>query len=157
MPHLQKRPLWKRATNRRAVSTVISTVLMTSLAIMMGTLVVFWASQTLGVYQGSASVFFTNRSNALKESFVIEDIWFYGNNRVDVSIRNVGAIDMKIVAIYLNSTAYSIPAQNGTIAVGQSKTLTLILTPNYDTSKVYFFIIATARGNKVTEFWKASN
>ena len=163
-----RRPLWKLATNRKAVSTVISTVLMTSLAIMMGTLVVFWASQTLGNYQGSAGVYFANRSNALKESFVIEDIWFYRSSQptcwtqsssgsyycVNVTVRNTGAIDLKVVAIYLNSTSYPV---SKTLTVGQSVTITLTLNPAYDSTKVYFFIIATARGNKVTEFWKASN
>jgi len=130
---------------------------MTTLAIMMGTLVVFWASQTLGTYQGSAGVFFTNRSNALKESFVIEDIWFHSSNKVNVTIRNVGAIDLKIVAIYINGTAYTVSAQDGTMTVGQSRTIKLTLSPNYDTTKVYFFVIASARGNQAREFWKASN
>lgn len=155
MPHPPKRRSLRRLlTNRKAVSPVISTVLMTTLAIVMGTTVVFWASQTLGVYQGSAGVYFTNRSNALKESFVIEDVWFYNSNKANVTIRNVGSIDLKIVAIYVNSTSYSL---SQTISVGQSKTITLTLSPNYDTSKVYFFNVATARGNKVTEYWKASN
>lgn len=155
MTHSRHKPtIWKLPRNRKAVSTVISTILMTTLAIMMGTLVVFWASQTLGTYQGSAGVFFTNRGAALKESFVVEDIWFYSSNKVNVTIRNVGAIEIKIVAVYLNSTSYTV---SETITVGQSKTITFTLSQTYVSTSVYFFIIATARGNKVTEFWKASN
>lgn len=149
--------LRKRAPNRRAVSTVISTVLMTSLAITMGTIVVFWASQTLGLYQGGASVFFIQRGEALKESFVIEDIWFYSNDKVNVTVRNVGAIEIKIVAIHINGTVYSTNPLPVTINVGQSVTIKLTLTTPYDTSKVYFFVVATERGNQVREFWKASN
>lgn len=151
-------PFAKLRFNRRGVSTVISTVLMTSLAITMGTIVVFWASQTLGIYQGGASVFFVKRGEALKESFVIEDIWFFTNatnKYVNVTVRNVGTIEIKIAAIHINSTIFSASPLPLTLTVGQSRTITLVL--NYDATKVYFFVLATERGNQVREFWKASN
>jgi len=151
-------PPRKLGPNKRAVSTVISTVLMTSLAITMGTLVVFWASQTLGVYQGGASVFFLKRGEALKENFVIEDIWFFTNatnKYVNITVRNVGSIQITIMAIHINATAFTGSPLPITLTVGQSRTITL--TFNYDATKVYFFVVATERGNQVREFWKASN
>lgn len=139
------------------MSTVISTVLMTSLAITMGTLVVFWASQTIGLYQGGAGVYFLKRGESLKESFVIEDVWFHTNNKVNVTIRNVGSIEIKILAIHINGTIYAGSPLPVSLNVGVSRTLTITLASSYDTSKVYFFVVASERGNQVREYWKASN
>ncbi len=136
-----------------AVSTVIATVLMTTLTITLGTLVVFWASSTFGVYQGNAGIFFNNRGDALRESLAIEDVWFYtqsSTNYVNITVRNVGRVQLKVAALYVNNTAFTSlsPSQ---INVGGVATYQVQYS--WVAGKIYIIIAATARGNQVRQVW----
>jgi hypothetical protein len=147
---------------------------MTVLTITIGTVAVIWASQTFGLYQGSAGIFYNNRAAALRESLAVEDVWFYSSSRSDcwtqsssgtyycinVTIRNTGAIELKIPAIYVNSTAIGAsgtsvsPALPATIAVGGSQTFKIIWKQAWGTTtKAYFIQVATSRGNQVSTYW----
>lgn len=172
MPSL---PTLARRTRRNlAVSTVIGTVLMTTLTITLGTLVVIWASQTFGVYQGSAGIYFNSRAAALRETLAVEDIWFYSSSQsncwtqstsgsyrcINVTVRNTGTIDLKVSAIYVNSTSMGssgttvTPTLPVTITVGGSQTFKIIYNQAWgSTTKAYFIQVATARGNQVSTFW----
>jgi hypothetical protein len=157
----------RRLRRTLAVSTVVGTVLMTTLAITLGTIVVFWASQTFGNYQNSASVYFNNRAAALRESLAMEDVWFYSagsscagsgtKSCINLTVRNTGTTELKVVAFYINGTSktplsVTLPY---TIEVGKSKTFTFLYNTSAwgSTTKVYFIQVATARGNQVNTHW----
>jgi len=146
---------------------VVGTVLMTTLTITLGTIVVFWASQTFGIYQGSASVYFNNRAAALRESLAMEDVWFYSagascagsgtNSCINLTVRNTGSIELQIVAFYINGTSktplsVTLPY---TIPVGTSKTFAFLYSASAWGSaiKVYFIQVATARGSQINTYW----
>lgn len=126
---------------------------MTTLTITLGSIVVFWASSTFGLYQGNAGIFFNNRADALRESLAIEDVWFYtqsSTNYVNVTVRNIGRAELKLVALYLNNTAFTSlsPSQ---INVGGVATYKVQYA--WVAGKAYIIIAATARGNQVRQVW----
>lgn len=157
-----------RQKSRRtlAVGTVVGTVLMTVLTITLGTMVVFWAYQTFGLYQGGASVYFSNRAAALRESLAMEDVWFYSagascagsgtNSCINLTVRNTGAIELRVVAFYINGTSktplgVTLPY---TIVVGASKTFMFLYSASaWGSAKVYFIQVATARGSQMNTYW----
>jgi hypothetical protein len=163
----------RKARRTLAISTVIGTVLMTTLTITLGVMVVFWASQSFGLYQGSAGIYFNNRAAALRESMAVEDIWFYyaatsscgasvpsGTYQcINITVRNTGAIEVKIVAIYINSTSktplpLNPPVLPYTMTVGSPKTFMIqYSTGSWGTTKAYFIQVASARGNQVNAYW----
>jgi len=162
--------LARRVRRNLAVSTVIGTVLMAVLTITIGTAVVIWASQTFGLYQGSAGIYYSNRAAALRESIVIEDVWYYnaasancGNpgtgtyNCINITVRNTGTIEAKIAAIYINGTS-KVPASLSlpyTINVNSAKTFMIqYKTGGWGTqTKAYYVQVASARGNQVSIYW----
>jgi hypothetical protein len=149
----------------RAVSTVISTVLMTTLTLTLGVIVLFWASQTFGIQVGNAGIYFQNSSNAMLESIAIEDVWFSPSspyNVVNVTVRNTGSIDIRIVAIYLNSTSQTTTSPSfGTtgisIPLGKAVTIKVTSTLSWSTTKVIYVSVATSRGTTARSYWSTGN
>ncbi len=149
----------------KAVGTVIATVLMTTLTLTLGIMAFFWAAQTFGVQIGTSGIYFQNSSNGLLESIVIEDVWFNvtsGHATAWVTVRNIGTIDVKLVAIYLNSTSQtntSPSITNGiSLGVGKSVSIQVTTTPaNWNSYTFAYISVATARGTVVRGYWATSN
>ncbi len=91
---------------KHAVSPVVGTVMMVTLTLTLGTLLIAWAGGSYGAFLGGTQLFFAQRGQALQERFVIENVFFNKTvpDQIYVFVRNVGPIDIKIVAIYVNST-----------------------------------------------------
>lgn len=152
----------RKTRHTLAASTVISTVLMTTLTLTLGVLVFFWASQTFGIQIGNAGVYFQNSSAGLQENVVVEDIWFNATNQAWITVRNVGTIDVHVVAIYINSTSQTttVPAITSPgIAIGVGKVVTIKVTTGFSWSsqKFVYVSVATARGTVVRGYWNTGN
>jgi flagellin-like protein len=81
--------------NRRAVSPVVSTVLMILVVIIgMSVLFDFFVNYTRDFQTGSGS--------AVLESMVIEDVSFTGSNGAQVWVYNVGKVSFTITSVYVN-------------------------------------------------------
>jgi len=155
--------LGRKARRTLAVSTVISTVLMTMLSVTLGTVIFFWASQTFGVYQGNAGNYFSSRGAALQEIFAVEDVWFNMSGSTKymwITVRNTGTIDIKIGAIYVDGTStYTTSPSLGTsgyqVTVGAAVTFRITYTgsKSFSSSNNYFLQVATLRGNQVSTYW----
>jgi hypothetical protein len=138
---------------------------MTMLTLTLGVMVFFWASQIFGIQVGNAGVYFQNNSNAMLERIVIEDVWFSPSspyNIVNVTVRNTGSIDIRIVALYLNSTSQTSTSPSfGTtgisIPVGKAVTIKVTATLSWSTVKVIYVSVATSRGTTVRGYWSTSN
>jgi flagellin-like protein len=119
--------------NRRAVSPVISTVLMILVVITgMSLLFAFFVNYTRDFQTGSGS--------AVLESMVIEDVWFSSPNGPQVWVYNVGKISLTINSVYVNDKLDSHP--NIEIGIGQHQS---ILVP--DAVSGCTIKIVTARGS----------
>jgi len=133
----------------------------------LGTILFAWATSSFGMYQGGAGVWFINRGDAMKERLIIEYVSFTGKYYLymGIYVRNVGTIDSKIVAIYINGTiaSYVTPSlqpSGFTLTVGnvQMFNVTLLPTPPlypWKTGSVTTVMVATSRGNSATGAYKA--
>jgi len=156
----------KRSRSKKAVSPVIANVLMVMAVFALGTILFAWATSSFGMYQGGAGVWFINRGDALKERLVIECVEFTGTppgppavrDRINVYVRNVGTIDLKVVAIYVNGTTTLVlsttPSLPISLGVGQVTCITVFVSP-WRSDSVTSIMVATARGNSASGSWKA--
>ena len=119
--------------NRRAVSPVVSTVLMI-LVVMVGMslLFAFFVNYTRDFQTGSGS--------AVLESMVIEDVAFTGSNGAQVWVYNVGKVSFTITSVYVNDQFTGNP--NLEVASGQHGMITIGSANSGCTIK-----IVTARGS----------
>ncbi len=138
--------------NGRGLSPVISSVLLAAAVVAIGLTVVVWSNSTFSARQSGASAFLSSRSESLKESFVIEDVWFHSSPKyVNVTVRNVGSIDMEVAAIYINGTTVWEGSQE--IEVGEAVTIKVFFTWQLGE---YRIVVATARGNQAKEWYSTS-
>jgi len=140
----------------------------------LGTILFAWATSSFGLYQGGAGIWFMNRGEAMKERLVIEQVSFTSkyvgpipppaNELIILYVRNVGTIDCKIVAIYVNASAapsmiktVNPPLTNGGISlnVGSVTSINVTLFGTWHSGSVSTIAVATARGNIVSGVWKA--
>lgn len=140
--------------NKRGLSPVISSVLLAAAVVAIGLTVVVWSNSTFSARQSGASAFLTSRSESLKESFVIEDVWFYQGSPkyVNVTVRNVGSIDMEVVAIYINGTTVWEGSRG--IEIGERATIKVTFAWQ---SGEYRIVVATARGNQAKEWYSTTS
>lgn len=153
---MERSPSDKKNRSVKAVSPVIANVMMAAAVITVGMVALTWATSTFYSHQSGAGAFLLSRREAMKESRVIEDIWFYegSGKRVNVTVRNVGSVNLTIAAIYLkNSTHEEIWEGSQMIEVG--KAITIEIPFSWDTGQ-YTIVVATARGNQVRDCYNTS-
>jgi archaellum component FlaF (FlaF/FlaG flagellin family) len=123
---------------------------MVAAVVAVGLSVVAWTASTFSAQQQQASGFFSNESQKIQESFVIEDVWFYSSpaKGVNVTIRNVGTVGMAVTAIDFNGTHKLGAAQN--ILIGEAKTITITWAWQ---DGYYYIVVASARGQQIREFY----
>ena len=98
---------WK---NRLGVSTVIANMLMIGITLSLAAVLVAWSGQSYGAFSGGSQLFYQQREQALQENFVIEEAFFIKSATpptLDIYVRNVGAIQISVVGIYVNGTSLS--------------------------------------------------
>jgi flagellin-like protein len=126
--------------SRKALSPVLSTVLMILVTIIgMSVLFAFFVNYARDFQLGSGS--------AVRESLVIEDVGFIkGTNQVEVWVYNVGKVDLKIAAFYIDDSWASIDSGSDVaISVGEHGMLTV--SSDFVLNGVYDFKIVTERGS----------
>ena len=167
---------WK---NRLGVSTVIANMLMIGITLSLAAILVAWSGQSYGAFTGGSQLFYQQREQALQENFVIEEAFFIKSATpptLDIYLRNVGAIQISVVAIYVNGTSLpngSNGVQGGTGLCSLSTTTTLnvqqvceyaltVTTTNgvvtggaasctgqaWCTGSLFYIIVASGRGNR---------
>ena len=86
--------------SRRGLSPVLSAVLMIMVTIIgMSVLFAFFVNYAKDFQLGSGS--------AVRESLVIEDVWFINEQPAQVWVYNVGKIDLTVSAVYVNDRPVS--------------------------------------------------
>ncbi|MEM2902604.1 MAG: archaellin/type IV pilin N-terminal domain-containing protein [Candidatus Bathyarchaeia archaeon] len=92
--------------SKKAVSTVIATVLLINIAVVAGVLLYAWAQGMFGAWASSSEIYFQGQREALEEILALENMRFDPDAayKLNITVRNVGKRDVYIVAIYLNNT-----------------------------------------------------
>ena len=134
---------------------------------------------------GGAQIFYQQRGQALQERFVVENVFF--NNVLTIEsecpsgvslcmlmyVRNIGAEQINVVAIYVNGTSVPSTGLYGTYQVNPSLVPPisdsipaapgsnvheymlnvcpmLNICPNLTTGSLLYIVVVSARGNRVT-------
>jgi hypothetical protein len=85
------------------ISTVVANLMMIMITLSLGALLVAWAGTTYGSSTGGSQLYFVQRQQALEEQFTIENVFFTkSQGYIDIFVRNVGASQVSIVAIYVD-------------------------------------------------------
>jgi len=119
-----------------------------------GSYLVFWANSSFALQSLNISTSAANRINLIKESYVVEDVWFKtGPNSADITIRNTGDLGVKVSRIYVNSTKVWEVGQ--TIAIGNYATINVVLPVAPGANKPQTVWIITERGTEAKQVWKS--
>jgi flagellin-like protein len=143
----------KLVRSRKALSPVLSTVLMILVTIVgMSVLFAFFVNYARDFQLGSGS--------AVRESLVMEDVWFIqGENRVEVYVYNVGKVNFKIAAFYVNDKWEPFSSDpEGVVPVGDYAVLSVSPEDLYFLwDRTYDFKIVTERGSAFGGSYKWEN
>jgi len=119
---------------------VLSTVLMILVTIIgMSVLFAFFVNYAKDFQVGSGS--------AVRESLVIEDVWFNDDaDQIEVWVYNVGKVDLKVTSVFIDDKRVSVGAgSDAEVSVGEHAKLNLPCS--FDVGGTYDFKIVTARGS----------
>jgi hypothetical protein len=104
------RKVWKLLRERRAVSTVVSSVILTGAVIAVSFVVLFWAQYRSSAYNAQYSEAMNADIARLKERLAFEYV-FYGGGNLTVYLMNCGTIDnVTIQTVYVKDAA-GVPKQ----------------------------------------------
>jgi len=167
-PRRKTRRLW----SRRGISTIVANIMMIGLTLSLGAILVAWAGQSYGAFGGGSQLYFQQRGQALQENFVIEEVFFEKNSttqQIFVFVRNVGLININVVAIYANGTSltptsvlkvfspcssFSGTPLSVSIGVGVVCEFTWQPTSAWSSGTIFILVVASQRGNQVASTWR---
>lgn len=136
------RKLRKFVHNKRAITAVISNLLLTVVA------VAAMALATTATY-----VITTNLKETMSERVIIEDLWFNNSTgNIDVYLRNVGQVAIQISNVYVNHTSQYFLTPSG-LEIGQGQWLNI--SDAWVSGSIYYVDIVTTRGTHVGDYFTA--
>jgi len=152
-------------SSRRALSPVISTLIMINIVIAMFVVLFSGFVPSITLSQSQANYWYGSKEDASRERIAIEMIYFnqtspnVGEN-ITIWVRNVGEIDVKIIALYVNGTVQNStsPSLNGgftggypiyveTGSIQYPSVQTFLISYNWEVGETYVVKAVTARGS----------
>jgi len=144
---------------KKAVSTIVATILMINTAVGMGVIYLLWTQGIVGVYTGNARVQYDLMESSRDESIVVENVWFGStpSKNVTIFVRNIGIKEARIEAIYtagqVQKTYNTTQTLPYTVRISERVAFRIVF--NWNASSAYLFSVVTARGNKASGQWIA--
>jgi hypothetical protein len=163
--------LRRKLRRNLGVSTVIANLLMIMITLSLAAILVAWAGTTYGAFSGGAQLFFLQRGQAMQERFVIEFVNTTRTgampNSLDIFVRNVGAEQINIVAIYVNGTSIgtflnspsrtvcppgggALPSEGQLMPVGGICDFRFQWSHGWSSGNVINIVVASSRGNQAS-------
>ena len=139
---------------RRALSTVVTSVMLLSAVAMIGTAVVAWSNSNLRTFETNLATSAANNTNKINEVPLIEDVQLdpHGgaDDRVNVTVSNVGNVgfNVKTITISDNSKTKINAVASGNIPIHSSSTFSY--SYNWQSNLITTIQIQTARGTVVS-------
>lgn len=145
--------LAKKRYSRRGLSTVVTSIIMVAAVGIMGAGLVSWSNSSFAVQQLNVANQAANRIDLIRETFVVEDVWFYDDDgkKGNITIRNTGELAVTISNIYVNNTQ----AWSGNQIIGMGDVATITLDVDWDSGNAQSILVKTARGSDVKQVWKS--
>jgi len=145
---------WHHNRSKRGLSTVVTGVIMLSAVAVLGTAIVAWSNSNLFSNQQVLNTQLTTNVNKIKESIVIENVWFQTGSPkyINITLNNVGTIGLNVTSIKIdNKTDGTIDQINQTNdAVLPGKTQSYKIKFGWQSSVPIKIFITTARDNIFT-------
>jgi flagellin-like protein len=129
--------LRKLSRNRRGITPVLSSLLLTAIAV---------AGMSIAVT--ATYVITDGLHNNMGERFIVEDVWFTPG-QVSLYIRNVGKVAIKVDAVYVNSVNQSFTPLE--LEVNQHGWLNISYSWSADSA--YEIKVVTRRGTQVADYY----
>jgi hypothetical protein len=119
----------------------------------MGSGLVAWSNSSFSIAQQKIANSTDSKINMIRESFVLEDVWFYndGTDRANVTIRNTGNVAIKISHIYVNNTQVWNTGQN----INATQAYTIRTDVNWNPNSLQSVWVKTLRGSEIKQVWKS--
>jgi hypothetical protein len=137
-----KNVLRKFVRNRRAVTPVLSELLLTVIAV-----------AAMSIATSATYVITTNMRNNMSERVVVVDVWFNSATQtLDIYLYNVGKVDATVANIYLNHTKL-VSASPLQLETGQEGWLNVSCT--WQSRGLYYLDLVTSRGLHIAEYYNA--
>jgi len=133
--------MWKLQRHRRAVSPVLSTILLILI-------VVLGMSVAFAFFVSYVKDYQTGRGSSVLELVEIEDVWFKeigANKTVEIWLYNYGKAAVNITAFYLDSLQANFSPNPVQIAVGKHESMSFVFS--WIPGERYAFKLATERGS----------
>ncbi len=127
----------KLSWNRRGITPVLSSLLLTVIAV---------AGMSIAV---TATYVITDELHeSMGERLIVEDVWFT-TGQVSLYLRNVGKVSIKVAAVYVNRTDQSFTS----LELEQDKHGWLTVTYGWSADSAYEIKVVTRRGTKVVDYY----
>jgi len=141
---------------KKGVSTIIATILMANIVIVMFVIILAGFMPSIGLATSKADVWYSSQKESDRERIAIEMIYFNETapKTIDVYVRNVGEIDVKIAMIFVNGEPQinTSPVLPGFPIYVKTEEVDPIekfsVTYDWAMNTTYIVKVATARGNR---------
>ena len=126
--------LWR---NRRAITPVLSSLLLTVIAV---------AGMSIAI---SATYVITDGlHDSMGERLIVEDVWFTAD-QISLYIRNIGKVSINVDAVYVNRTSQPFTV----LELEQDTHGWLNVTHNWNPDSAYEIKFVTGRGTNVVDYY----
>lgn len=137
---------------RRGLSSIVTSAILLSATVTMGTGLVNWSNSNLASYQKSLSDTYSSNVNKLNENLIVENVWFVSNpsKSLNVTMTNTGTIGLNVTDIRLVSSTQTADFKfiHGEI-VPENQNSTL-LSYNWQSKVPIQLTVTTSRGSTFT-------
>ena len=125
--------------NNKGITPILSNLLLMVIAV-----------AGMSIVMTATYVITSNLREIMGERFIVEDVWFK-DGEVNLYLRNVGKVPIKIDHVYINYTAESlVPLELDTGDYGW-----LNITYGWNSNSVYHINIVTERGTQVADYYES--
>ncbi len=134
-------------SDRRALSTVITTAIMLSAVAMMGSFLVLWSNSTLSSHKMAMESAYSSKLNKLNELLIIENVWFGSSPSkfVNITMNNAGSIWLNVTKIQLSGSGESKEFFFNHTAIAPNKSNSTKISYDWTDNVPINVIITTAR------------
>jgi Flp pilus assembly pilin Flp len=128
--------------DKRAITPVLSSLLLTVIAV-----------AAMAIATSATYVITTNLRENMSERVIVEDVWFNDATRtVDVYIRNVGEVAIRVSGVYINHTSQPF---NSPFRLELNGHDWLSIVYSWNSGDLYYIDVVTNRGTHVASYYKA--
>jgi len=137
-----KKQLKKFFKNKKAITPVLSHLLLTIVAV-----------SIMSLATSATFIITTNLRETMGERLLVEDVWFEeGSDKVSIYVRNVGKVSTQIAAVYVNKVGQLFNSPFN-LEINENDWVTVNFS--WISEEAYYIDILTDRGTHIASYYKA--